>query len=168
MPSSHNYSLSRPLPVSVSSARALSILHEHSNIITLSPLVVDHHALPAIDNSAGSLSITYSITDRIDYLPLGLYSGNVTVMAEFTNQDDGVSTTRHAPLGFIIKERWIIREISENSAYKPATNEIVLDVELIAGPLVLPLFKSMMEKNHNGYIDGMIKVLGEDGKAGEP
>jgi hypothetical protein len=122
--------------------------------------------LPPSDESATDLSTTYSITDRIEYLPFGLYTGNVTVTASFTDQDDGVATTRHAPFGFTIKERWVVREGSSSSADQVITKELVLNVELIANKLVLPLFKSMMEKNHEGYIDGMTKVMSEDRGAG--
>jgi hypothetical protein len=165
MSSSHKYSLSRPLPVSISSSRAVSLLHEHSNIITLSPLVIEHHALPESQGSTSGLSTIYSITDRIEYLPFGLFTGSVTITAEFTNQDDGTMTIRHAPLGFIIKEHWSIQE-GLGSSTKQTTKNLVLVIELIASKLILPLFKNMMVKNHNGYIDRMAEVILRDGKAG--
>jgi hypothetical protein len=32
----------------------------------------------------------------------------------------------------------------------------------MASKFILPLFKNMMEKNHQGYIDGMVNVILED------
>ena len=161
MSSSHTYCLKRPLPLSVSTSRAISLLHEHSNIITLSPLVIEHHALSVSHGSSAGLSTTYSITDHIDYLPCGLFARNVTVTAEFSNQSDGTTTIRHAPLGFIIKERWSVQDSLEDLPKQPS-KELVLTIELVASKLILPLFKNMMEKNHNGYINGMAKVILED------
>jgi hypothetical protein len=167
MSSSHHYTISRLLPTSVSSSRAISLLQEHTNIIALSPLVIEYHALPPSDESTtDSLSKSYSITDRIEYLPFGLYTANVTVTANFTNKDDGVIITKHAPFGITITERWLVQEGLDISAEQATTRELVLKVELIAGKLVLPLFKGMMLKNHDGYIDKMAKVILENSGPG--
>ncbi|RFU31486.1 hypothetical protein B7463_g4855, partial [Scytalidium lignicola] len=132
MPESHQYLISRPLPPAILTSRVISLLHEHSNIITLSPLVIEYHVLPAKE-LASEGSTSYSITDRIEYLPFGLYTGSVTVIAEFTNQNDGVTTVRQAPLGFTIKERWATQEISAGGEENISTRELVLDVTLEAG-----------------------------------
>lgn len=103
-------------------------------------------------------STCYSITDRIEHISCIGWTGNVTVTAEFTMQDDGVTTIRDAPLGFTIKERWAIQEQSGGED-KPTTRNVLLDVTLEAGQLILPFFKRMMEKNHEGYMDGMMQLL---------
>jgi hypothetical protein len=70
-------------------------------------------------------------------------------------------TIRHAPLGFIIKERWSAQEGLGGSPNQ-APKELVLAMELMASKFILPLFQNMMEKNHRGYIDGVVNVILED------
>jgi hypothetical protein len=50
----------------------------------------------------------YQIADKIDYLPVGLYSGRVTYNARFHNLAEGLQTHIYAPLGLNIKERWTV------------------------------------------------------------
>lgn len=163
MSSIHTYSVSRTLPASTSSSKIVSLLHTHSNIITLSPFVVAFQNSSQLQQSASELSEIYSITDRIELLPCGLLSRDVIVTAAFTNQDNGTIIERYAPLGFKIEECWSIKEELRTNS-EQSTNWLVLEVKLTANKWVLPFFKSMMVKNHHGYIDGMLKVILEDAK----
>jgi hypothetical protein len=123
-----------------------------------------------------SATTTYAITDRIAYLPFGLWSGNVTVMAEFSNRDDGVVTTRRAPLGIVIKERWRVREsgsaveITQRADASGAARSegltLQLDVELDGSWLVLPLVVDMMQKSHENMIEELRRrIVGHGGAA---
>lgn len=65
----------------------------------------------------------------------------------------------------MIKERWGVQEDSRGDSEQTAEELVlVLEVELIASKVVLAGFKSMMEKNHQGYIDRMMKLIIEDSK----
>jgi hypothetical protein len=83
------------------------------------------------------------------------------INCRFTNQDDGAMTIRHAPLGLIVEERWSVQE-GLGGGPNQGPKELVLAIELMASKFILPLFKNMMEKNHRGYIDGMVNVILED------
>ncbi|RDW85337.1 hypothetical protein BP6252_02927 [Coleophoma cylindrospora] len=50
----------------------------------------------------------YQMTDKVNYLPLGLYSGRVTYKACFHNLADGLQTHVYTPLGLSIKGRWTV------------------------------------------------------------
>ena len=48
------------------------------------------------------------MTDKVRYIPLGLYAGRVTYNACFHNLADGLQTCVYAPFGLSIKGRWTV------------------------------------------------------------
>ncbi len=59
----------------------------------------------------------------------------------------------------------MVKEESRGDSEQTAKELVlVLEVELVASKVVLAVFKSMMEKNHQGYIDRMMKLIIEDSK----
>ncbi|EED13662.1 hypothetical protein TSTA_099150 [Talaromyces stipitatus ATCC 10500] len=97
-----------PLPSYVSRDAVLELLHDHSVMITLNPLVTHHgrttpppHALPDEHFSAW-----YEITDKIEYIPGTGFTGSVTYTACMHDLPTGLQTHIHAPAGLEIRGKW--------------------------------------------------------------
>jgi hypothetical protein len=164
MPSEIQYSLSRTLPSSVQHRKVISLLHDHPNIIKLSPIVVDYHeVIDALTSSTDQpANKTYAITDAISYLPFGLYKGTVTVNVDFTNEEDGVLVKKYAPLGITIAERWLVRNTTQSSGNvderQVKAQGLSLGVTMSGNGLALRMFESMMRKNHESYLDSFTSL----------
>jgi hypothetical protein len=50
----------------------------------------------------------YQITDKVSYLPAGMYTGKVSFKACFHDLVDGIQTHVYAPMGLDIKEKWTL------------------------------------------------------------
>ena len=59
----------------------------------------------------------YIITDKLSYLPFGLWDSELNYTTEFTNTPDGVRTMSKAPLGFVVESRWGVREQEDGSGW---------------------------------------------------
>lgn len=98
-----------PIPANVPRQLVHDFLHDHSGLISLSPIVKEHHVLPSAPPHAAPdeyYCTWYSITDKISYLP-GI-SGSVTYSVWFHDLPDGCQTRCYAPMGVNIKSRWTV------------------------------------------------------------
>jgi hypothetical protein len=98
------------LPAGITRQSALEALHDHIAMIDLNMLVEQRHSIkPPADATPEEYHCRwYQMTDKVNYIPLGLYSGRVTYNACFHNLADGLQTHIYAPLGLRIKERWTV------------------------------------------------------------
>jgi hypothetical protein len=66
-----NYTHITPIPSHIPRQLAIEILHSHSEIITLNPLVLDHKPIKAPRDAKADeyYSTWYEITERIQYIP---------------------------------------------------------------------------------------------------
>jgi hypothetical protein len=98
------------LPSGVTRQSVLEALYDHIAMIDLNPLVEQRHSIkPPADATPEEYHCRwYQMTDKVNYLPLGLYSGRVTYNACFHNLADGLQTHVYAPLGLSIKRRWTV------------------------------------------------------------
>ncbi|KAK3382089.1 hypothetical protein B0T24DRAFT_600459 [Lasiosphaeria ovina] len=161
---SHKYEKHLTLPPRITRERAVALLHDHANVINLSPIATNHHKLEAtstagIDTDTNEPRTSYEVTDAVSYLPFGLWDGSLTVAVVFTDHVDGVSAVKHAPLGMTIKERWTVRDTAAGPGEETTDGEVLLQVELVASQPVVWLTAGMMEKNHNVYIEKLGKLL---------
>ncbi|EGD97486.1 hypothetical protein TMEN_7556 [Trichophyton mentagrophytes] len=99
-----------PLPSYITREMVVRTLHEHSEMIKLNPLVIDFkrcsppsHAPPDEFHC-----VWYELTDRVQYLPGGLLSGNVSYKACFHDLPGGLQTHVYAPTGLDIQEKWSV------------------------------------------------------------
>lgn len=92
------YTQITPLPSHIPRQLAIDILHSHSEIITLNPLVLEHHPIKAPRDAAADeyYSTWYEITERIQYLPgMGkLGSGKISFKGCFHDMPWGM--TQHS------------------------------------------------------------------------
>ncbi|KAJ5929228.1 hypothetical protein N7454_007076 [Penicillium verhagenii] len=86
------------------------ILHSHSEIITLNPLVLSHNPIKAPRTAPADeyYSTWYEIFQRVQYVPgIGkLGSGKISFKGCFENQTWGVKTHTYAPMGIDLLSKW--------------------------------------------------------------
>lgn len=104
------YTTITPLPPGVTRATVLETLHTHVEMIDLNPLVIERHPIKAPPQATPEEFHCqwYELTDKIQYLPGGLYSGKVSYTACFHDLANGVQTHVYAPMGLDIRGTWTI------------------------------------------------------------
>lgn len=65
------YTTVTPIPGFIPRQLAVDILHSHSEVITLNPLVLSHKAIPAPRDAAADeyYSTWYEVTERVQLIP---------------------------------------------------------------------------------------------------
>ena len=99
-----------PLPLGVSRATVLETLHDHLEMIDLNPSHEERHPIkPPPEATPEEYHCSwYQITDKVSYLPAGMYTGKVSFKACFHDLADGIQTHVYAPMGLDIKEKWTL------------------------------------------------------------
>lgn len=102
------YTIVTPLPPTISRETAVAVLHNHTEMIELNPLVINHvKCKPPPTAPADEFHcIWYELTDKITYLP-GV-KGTVNYKACFHDLPRSIQTHVYAPAGLEIKEKWSI------------------------------------------------------------
>ncbi|KIW15308.1 hypothetical protein PV08_05353 [Exophiala spinifera] len=159
MQSSRSFSFSRAVPGEVPMSKAIACLHEPSNFIGLSPYVISYHLAPSTEPSSTAVSKNYVISDRVNYLPFGLWTGQIDVPVTYTNQEDGVEVVKKPPVGITVLERWTLQPPTISNPQHPNVAELVLRAELHGNSVTLCMVEGIMKKSLESYIDGMVKVL---------
>ncbi|RSL53732.1 hypothetical protein CEP54_010264 [Fusarium duplospermum] len=102
-----------PIPGFIPRQLAIDILHSHSEVITLNPLVISHKPIPAPRNAAADeyYSTWYEITERIQYIPgMGkIGSGKLTFNGCFHDMPWGLQTHIYIPLGVDMRNRYRVQ-----------------------------------------------------------
>ncbi|KAK2608578.1 hypothetical protein QQS21_002925 [Conoideocrella luteorostrata] len=101
-----------PIPSFIPRQLALDILHSHSEVITLNPLVLDHKAISAPRNAASDefYSTWYEITQRIQFVPgMGnMGSGKISFNGCFHDMPWGLQTHIYAPFNIDMRYKYQI------------------------------------------------------------
>lgn len=99
-----------PLPAGVTRQHVLDTFHNHVEMIDLNPLVEERHPIkpPPKATPEEFHCAWYEVTDRVTYLPGGLYSGKVSYPACFHDLPNGIQTHVYAPMGLEIKGKWTL------------------------------------------------------------
>jgi hypothetical protein len=99
-----------PLPAGVSRETVMETLHDHLEMIDLNPSHEERHRInPPPEATPEEYHCTwYQITDKVSYLPAGMYTGNVSFKACFHDLTYGLQTHVYAPMGLDIKEKWTL------------------------------------------------------------
>ncbi|QKX63851.1 uncharacterized protein TRUGW13939_11022 [Talaromyces rugulosus] len=99
-----------PLPSFIPRQLVLDILHSHGEIITLNPLVLEHHAIQSPRDAPAEeyYSTWYEITERIQIVPgTGKFgSGKISFRACFHDVPWGVQTHVYAPMGIDLRHNY--------------------------------------------------------------
>jgi hypothetical protein len=106
------YTTITPIPGFIPRQLAIDILHSHSEVITLNPLVLSHKPIPAPRDAASDefYSTWYEITERIQYVPgLGkMGSGRISFNGCFHDMPWGLQTHIYAPMGVDLRNKYRI------------------------------------------------------------
>ena len=106
------YTVITPIPGFIPRQLAIDILHAHSEVITLNPLVLEHKAIPPPRHAASDeyYSTWYEVTQRIQWIPgtgkMG--SGKITFNGCFHNMPWGLQTHMYAPASVDLKNKYRI------------------------------------------------------------
>ncbi|KAL9113347.1 MAG: hypothetical protein Q9227_002388 [Pyrenula ochraceoflavens] len=155
---------SSPSPPSAIYSRALSLLHEHSNIITLNPLVTSHHPIspdssstllpPPTDSSSpdpetSSLSPwkAYAITDTKPLL-CGLYNAKIPYKAYFRNNSDGYDSVVQAGFGVTIHGSWTLNHLPATQEGEEEGVRLVEEARIKCPRVVAGTVKGELESSH--------------------
>lgn len=174
------------LPESVKKEDVLSLLHDHSSMIILNPIVVEHEKVPGPisppptpreqddavdmhqDNDIFSSATTakYNITDRISYLPGHLWDSTVTYAAWFADTPDGLRSFVQAPAGVEIRGSWRVRQIESPDGRDSEDLGIYLAEEAVVScnSLLRPFIQSTMQKSHATLHHRFLERLMDEGR----
>jgi hypothetical protein len=106
------YTTITPIPSFIPRQLAIDILHSHSEVITLNPLVIGHKAIPAPRDAAADeyYSTWYEIQERIQWVPgMGrMGSGKISFNGCFHDMPWGLQTHILAPMNVDLRNKYRI------------------------------------------------------------
>jgi hypothetical protein len=162
-----------PLPQYATRDAVVTLLHDHSTMITANPLVTHHgrcmpppNALPDEQDSAW-----YEITDKVEYIPGTSFSGSVTYTACMHDIPLGLQTHVHAPFGMDIRNKWQVlgwvpgekREAIEIGADQHGVPKEGLylreDCELKCNFMLLSIVKRNIKKSHAVLVERLVERM---------
>lgn len=168
------FTIITPIPGFIPRQLAIDILHSHSEVITLNPLVLDHKPIKAPRNAASDeyYSTWYEITERIQYIPgLGkMGSGKISFNGCFHDMPWGLQTHIYAPMNVDLKNRYRIAG-NQPGVEPPEPQEIGLaslgapsdglylrdDVEIKCNVAVVGFVKSQLKAASKDMVSRIIK-----------
>ncbi|CAD6575537.1 MAG: hypothetical protein ASARMPREDX12_007369 [Alectoria sarmentosa] len=157
-----------PLPAGISRETVLETLHNHVEMIDLNPLVTERHPIKAPSGATAEEYHCqwYSVTDKVKYLPGGLYTGSVTFNACFHDLPDGLQSHIYAPMGLNMKGRWTLggslpgepRQAVEIGLGVPKTGlwlreDVEMKVNVVMGGFV----KKTTKKAHSTLVQRLVE-----------
>ncbi|KAK2879412.1 hypothetical protein FQN49_000901 [Arthroderma sp. PD_2] len=157
-----------PLPHYITREMVVRTLHEHSEMIKLNPLVIDFKRCSPPSNAPPDEfhCVWYELTDKVQYLPGGLLSGNVSYKACFHDLPSGLQTHVYAPTGLDIQEKWSVggnmpgepRETVELGLSGAPREGLYLreDVNMRCNVLATGFVKKTLRKAHGVLVDRLL------------
>jgi hypothetical protein len=159
-----------PLPSFIPRQLALDILHSHSEIITLNPLVLSHKAISAPRDAPAEeyYSTWYEIVERIQVVPgTGRLGGSkISFRACFHDVPWGVQTHVYAPMGIDLRHNYRVAgtqpgepaEYRELGINAPATGLYLReDIEIRCNFAMVGFVKSQLKSATKILVDRLIK-----------
>lgn len=105
----HN-SVTTPLPADIDPISVVSLLHDHSFLITLQPIVTGHE-FKERDPETGWM--VYHVHEVVSILPFGLWQQATSFQCSFRDKQEGVATFIQAHLGINSEADYTLR-VSEH------------------------------------------------------
>lgn len=187
-----NFTIITPIPGFIPRQLAIDILHSHSEVITLNPLVLDHKPIPAPHNAETDeyYSTWYEITERIQFVPGIGKMGASTIKFNgcFHDMPWGLQTHIYAPMNVDLRNKYTIAG-NQPGVEPPEIPEIGLkalgvpadglylreDIEIKCNLTVLSFVKSQLKKASGEMVRriimkaelldaGVLQAMIEDGK----
>src|SRR5438034_590579 len=157
-----------PLPRYITRETVLETLHQHADMILLNPLVIKHQRCKPPPNAPSDEfhCIWYELTDKVQYLPGGILSGNVSYKACFHDLPRGLQTHVYAPMGLDIKGKWTVggnmpgepRETVELGLVNAPREGLYLreDVDMKCNILMSGFVKRTLKKAHAVLVERLV------------
>ncbi|CAG8887988.1 unnamed protein product [Penicillium egyptiacum] len=160
-----------PIPSSVPRQLALDILHSHSEIITLNPLVLSHQPISAPRDAVADeyYSTWYEITERVQYVPgLGkIGSGKISFKGCFHNVAWGLETHMYAPMGIDLRSKWRVAGNQRDEPPEPRNGcaagapqtglYLREDIEIECNRTLISFVKNQLKAASKVLVDRLIK-----------
>lgn len=159
-----------PLPSFIPRQLALDILHSHSEIITLNPLVLDHKPISAPRDAPAEeyYSTWYEISERIQVVPRAgrLGGSKIHFRGCFHDVPWGVQTHIYAPMGIDLRHNYRVagsqpgeppehRELGVNA---PATGLYLReDIEIRCNFAMVSFVRNQLKAASKVLVDRLIK-----------
>ncbi|KKY30205.1 hypothetical protein UCDDA912_g09874 [Diaporthe ampelina] len=168
------YTIVTPIPGFIPRQLAIDILHSHSEVITLNPLVLDHKPIKAPQKAVSDeyYSTWYEINQRIQYVPgLGrMGSGKISFNGCFHDMPWGLQTHIYAPMNVDLRNKYRIGG-NQPGVEPPEQPEIGLaslgapsdglylrdDVEIKCNVAVMSFVKAQMKAASKEMVSRIIK-----------
>lgn len=156
------------LPAGISRQTVLETLHSHVEMIDLNPLVTERHPCKPPSNASAEEfhCVWYEITDKIHYLPGGLYSGAVKFNACFHDLTNGLQTHIFAPMGVNIRGRWTLGGSLPGEPIEPVELGVGMpktglwlreDVDLRCNVFLASFVKKQTKTAHKTLVDRLVE-----------
>ena len=163
-----------PIPGFIPRQLAIDILHSHSEVITLNPLVLEHKPISAPRDAQSDefYSTWYEISERIQYIPgMGrMGSGTIKFNGCFHDMPWGLQTHIYAPMNVDLRNKYRIAgnqagfeppeapEIGLKALGAPADGLYLReDIEIKCNVAVISFVKSQMQKAGKEMVARIIK-----------
>ena len=159
-----------PIPSYIPRQLAIDILHSHGEIITLNPLVLEHHPIKAPRDSAADeyYATWYEIVERIQYIPgMGkLGSGKISFKGCFHDMPWGLQTHIYTPMNIEIRNNW--RVAGNQPGEPPEARELGLgapndglylreDIEIKCNMALVAFVKTQLKAATKILVERLIK-----------
>jgi hypothetical protein len=163
-----------PIPGFIPRQLAIDILHSHSEVITLNPLVLEHKPISAPRDAQADefYSTWYEITERIQYIPgMGkMGSGTIKFNGCFHDMPWGLQTHIYAPMNVDLRNKYRIAG-NQPGVEAPEQPEIGLkalgvpadglylreDIEIKCNVAVISFVKGQLQKAGKEMVARIIK-----------
>ncbi|MCJ1475098.1 hypothetical protein MMC13_003758 [Lambiella insularis] len=162
------FTMVTPVPAGISRECIMSFLYSHVEMVDLNPLVIERHPIRASPHASAEEAHCewYEITDKVQYIPGGVYSGKVTYTGCFHNLPNGLQTHCFAPMGLNIRSRW---QLGGSLPGEPKqVNELGLgipkeglwlreDVDMKCNIFMINFVKKTFRKAHLTLVDRLVE-----------
>lgn len=168
------FTIITPIPGFIPRQLAIDILHSHSEVITLNPLVLEHKPIAAPQNAETDeyYSTWYEITERVTFVPgIGKMGASVIKFNGcFHDMPWGLQTHIYAPMGVDLRNTYRIAG-NQPGFELPEASEIGLkalgvpadglylreDIEIKCNVTVIGFVKSQLKKAGGEMVQRIIK-----------
>lgn len=118
------------IPSDIDARRVVDLLHNHSFVITLQPIVTRHS-----ERSREVQIVCYDVWESIDLLPFGWWKQEIHFTATFEDKPDGVICRIEAPLGFGSRAEYTVRKTRSGELLSATPSTVEMGARDEAGAL---------------------------------
>lgn len=162
------YTSITPLPKGITRDSVLATLYDHLEMIDLQPNVEERHPIksPSSATAEEYHCQWYSLTDKVQYLPGGLYTGKVSYNVCFHNLPSGMQAHVYAPLGLDIRNKWTLGGSLPGEPREPVEIGLGMpkdglwlreDVDMRCNILLTAFVKKNLKKAHNTLVARLVE-----------